>query len=64
MCVSGLFSGPAIERITKSELEAVVVCNTVPLPPHKQVDKIHQLSIAAMLAQVHGLCLVDEAVDC
>jgi len=26
----GIFSGPAIERINKSDLEAVVVTNTIP----------------------------------
>jgi ribose-phosphate pyrophosphokinase len=47
----GLFSPPAIERIDQSALEKVVVCNTIPLPAHKQIAKITQLSIASLLAQ-------------
>ena len=30
ICTHGVFSGPAIERIEKSELEAVAVTNTIP----------------------------------
>ena len=48
----GLFSGPAVERITKSCLEEVVVVNTVPLPDAaKSCDKIKQLSVAPLLAE-------------
>ena len=30
ICTHGIFSGPAIERIEKSEMEAVAVTNTIP----------------------------------
>ena len=30
ICTHGVFSGPAIERIKSSQLEAVVITNTVP----------------------------------
>ena len=35
----GLFSGAGYERIEKSDLERVIVCNTVPLNPNKQVSE-------------------------
>ena len=30
ICTHGVFSGPAIDRIEKSDLEAVAVTNTIP----------------------------------
>jgi len=48
----GLFNGPAVSRIQKSELQQVVVCNTVPLSPAaQQCSKIKQLSIAELLGE-------------
>jgi len=48
----GLFSGPAVPRISKSCLEKVVVVNTIPLASNaKTCSKIEQLSIAPMLAK-------------
>ena len=48
----GIFSGPALERIAESELEQVVVLDTIPLSTEaKDVDKIVQLSVANLLAQ-------------
>jgi ribose-phosphate pyrophosphokinase len=46
----GLFSGPAIERISKSCLESVVVTDTVPVAPEKMLEKITVLSVAPLLA--------------
>lgn len=48
----GLFSGPAYTRIANSDLEKVVVCNTVPLQQTSgdDQDKIVQVSIAGLLA--------------
>jgi len=59
----GLFSGPAIERIDKSVLSKVVVCNTVPLPAKKQIAKIEQLSIAPLLAQAIDRIQCKESVS-
>lgn len=44
----GLFSGPASDRILRSDLEEVVVTNTIPLRAgSKANDKIVSLSVAA-----------------
>ncbi len=51
LCVAGVFSGEAYERIQKSELEKVVVCNTIPLKSNKPTEKIVQLSIGGMLSE-------------
>eukprot|EP00823_Brevimastigomonas_motovehiculus_P006583 TRINITY_DN5470_c0_g1_i1.p1 TRINITY_DN5470_c0_g1~~TRINITY_DN5470_c0_g1_i1.p1 ORF type:complete len:465 (-),score=86.95 TRINITY_DN5470_c0_g1_i1:194-1588(-) len=48
----GLFSHPAYERIAKSDLEQVVVCNTIPLRKSTtSPEKIVQISIAPLLAE-------------
>ena len=49
----GLFSGPASDRILRSDLEEVVVTNTIPLSPSVQRDtrKVRQVSVGKLLAQ-------------
>lgn len=48
----GVFSGPAYTRIAQSDLEKVIVCNTIPLDKRQHHGgKIVQLSIAGLLAQ-------------
>jgi len=47
-CTHGVLSGPAIERIQNSELEELVMTNTIPLPKEKQIDKITVVSISEL----------------
>jgi ribose-phosphate pyrophosphokinase len=47
----GLFSGPAYDRIEKSGVEEVIVCDTVPIPEERQTGKIRVVSVAPLLAQ-------------
>ena len=46
-----VLSGPAIKRLEESPLEKIVVTNTIPLTPEKQISKIIQLSVAELLAR-------------
>jgi ribose-phosphate pyrophosphokinase len=51
-CTHPVFSGPAIERISKSLLDEVVITNTIPLTdPAKGCKKIRQLSVAFLFAE-------------
>jgi ribose-phosphate pyrophosphokinase len=51
-CTHAVFSGPAIERIGASELDEVVICNTIPLSEAaKACKKIRQLSVAFLFAE-------------
>ncbi len=51
-CTHAILSGPAIQRIRESELEELVVTNSIPLRPEAQaVDKIRVLSIAALMGE-------------
>ena len=51
-CAShGVLSGPAIERIKNSPIKELVITDTIPLPPEKQIDKIRVLSVAPLFAE-------------
>jgi len=49
--VHGIFSDPAVENITNSELECVIVTDTIPLQDKvKRCPKLQVVSVAALLA--------------
>jgi ribose-phosphate pyrophosphokinase len=51
-CTHAVFSGPAIERIAKSQLDEVVITNTIPLnDAAKSCKKIRQLTVAFLFAE-------------
>ena len=50
-CTHGILCGPAIERIQNSPIKELVITNTVPLTPEKQIEKIKVLSIAPLFAE-------------
>jgi len=51
-CVHPVLSGPAIENIINSELDELVVTDTIPLrKAARDCDKIRQLSVSQMLAE-------------
>jgi ribose-phosphate pyrophosphokinase len=47
----GVLSGPAIERLEKSQIQELVVTNTVPLGPKAECRKIRVLSVAPLLGE-------------
>ena len=51
-CTHPVLSGSAVERITESDLDEVVVTNSIPLNEEAAAcDKIRQISIAELLAE-------------
>ncbi len=46
----GVLVGPAIERFQKSDIEEIVITDSLPLPKEKQIDRITQVSVAPLLA--------------
>jgi len=51
-CTHPVFSGPAIERIAASQLDEVVITNTIPLTDAARAcPKIRQLSVAFLFAE-------------
>ncbi len=61
--VHPVLSGPAISRIKNSELEELVVTNSIPLPPEKLLPKIHVLSVAPLLAEAMRRIHDEESVS-
>lgn len=58
-----VFSGPAVKRLSESVMEEVVVTNTLPLPPEKQFDKLHVLSVAPIIAETLQAVFDDSSVS-
>ena len=52
ICTHGILSGPAMERITSSVLEAVVVTNTV--PQEAKVQKCPKLKVSLTIVMNGG----------
>lgn len=54
----GILSGPAIERISKSKLDKLVITDSIVLDKEKQHEKIEIVSVSSLLAQaierIHG----------
>ena len=59
----GVFSGPAIDRLKNSVISKVVVTNTLPLSPDKQIDKIEVLSVASIIADAIDAVFEDTSVS-
>ena len=47
----GVLSGSSVERIASSSLREVVVTDTIPLPPSKQIPQIKVLSVAPLIGE-------------
>jgi len=47
----GILSGPAIDRLKNAPINEVVLTNTLPIPPEKQIDGMTVLSIAPLIAR-------------
>jgi ribose-phosphate pyrophosphokinase len=59
----GVFSGDAIERLTGSAIEAVVITDTVPYAPGPGVTTIEVLTVSGLLASTIGNVFDDTSVS-
>ncbi|MDY7101092.1 MAG: ribose-phosphate diphosphokinase [Actinomycetota bacterium] len=59
----GVFSGPAVDRLKNSQIERVVVTDTLDMPPEKQLDKIEVLSTAQIFADAISAVFDDTSVS-
>ena len=59
-----VFSGPAVQRIGASQLDEVVVTDTIPLSEEaRQCDRIRQLGVAELLSETVRRMSLDESVS-
>ena len=63
MCTHAVLSDPAIDRLKNSTISRVVVTDTLPLPPEKQIDKIEVVSIAQVVADCIDAVFADRSVS-
>lgn len=63
-CTHAVLSGPAVDNISASRLDELVVTNTIPLrPAAKACNKIRQLSIGELLAETMRRVSNEESVS-
>lgn len=59
----GIFCGNAIQTIQEAPIDSVVVTDTVPLPPDRQIEQIKVLSIAPLLGEAVKRIYRNESVS-
>ncbi len=60
----GILSGPAVERIRSSDVEELVISNTIPAPPGAEsLDNVRVLSIAPLLAEAIQAIFMESSVS-
>jgi ribose-phosphate pyrophosphokinase len=59
----GLLCGPAIERLRDAPIKQLVITDSIPLPPHKQLPNIKVLSVAPLLADAIKRIHYNESVS-
>jgi ribose-phosphate pyrophosphokinase len=63
MATHGVLSGPAIDRIKNSKISRLVVTDTLPLGPDKELDIIEVLSVAPIIADAIDAVFEDTSVS-
>jgi ribose-phosphate pyrophosphokinase len=58
-----IFSGPALERIAKSDIERVIVTDTMPVDPVTKPENVHVLPVAPILAETIHNVFADDSVS-
>jgi ribose-phosphate pyrophosphokinase len=63
-CTHAVLSGPAVERIAKSELDELVVTDTIPLSEEaRALRKIRALSVSGLIAETILRIYTEESVS-
>jgi ribose-phosphate pyrophosphokinase len=63
MATHGVLSDPATDRLKNAQISRVVVTNTLPIPPEKQIDKLEVLSVAKIIADAIDAVFEDTSVS-
>ncbi len=59
----GLFNGPALARIAESEIDQLVVTDTVPLDRREQPDNVRVVTVSTILAETIHNVFSDDSVS-
>ncbi|MGI9030294.1 MAG: ribose-phosphate diphosphokinase, partial [Ilumatobacteraceae bacterium] len=63
MATHGVLSGPAVDRLKNSAISRIVLTDTLPLPPEKQLPMVEVLSIAPLIAEALSAVFDDTSVS-
>jgi ribose-phosphate pyrophosphokinase len=63
MATHGVLSGPAVDRLKNAPIERLILTNTLPLPPEKQLPQIEVLSVAEIIAEALSAVFDDTSVS-
>jgi ribose-phosphate pyrophosphokinase len=63
MATHPLLSDPAIDRLKNSSIARVVVTDTLPVPSHRQFDKLEVLSVAKLISDAIDAVFQDTSVS-
>ena len=58
-----LFSGEALERLAESEIDRIVVTDSVPIDPRNRPEKMTVLSVSGLLAEAIMNVFADDSVS-
>ena len=50
-CTHPVFSGPAIERLSKAPLKEIIITNTIPIEESKRLPNLTILSVAPLVGE-------------
>ncbi len=50
-CTHAVLCGPAIDRLREAPIDSIIVTDTIPTPPEKQLPNLIQLTVAPLLAE-------------
>ena len=63
MATHGVLSDPATDRLKNSRISRIVITDTLPLPPEKQIDKLEVLPVARIIADAVDAVFEDTSVS-
>jgi ribose-phosphate pyrophosphokinase len=63
MATHGVLSDPATDRLKNSAISRVVVTDTLPITPEKQIDKLEVLSVAGLVSDAIDAVFEDTSVS-
>lgn len=59
----GVLSGPALERIQSSDIDKILLLDTIMIPPEKKIDKIEVFSVAPVFAEAIARTYSDKPIS-
>jgi ribose-phosphate pyrophosphokinase len=63
MATHAVLSDPAVDRLKNSQIARVVITDSLPLPPEKQLDKIEVCSVSQTIADAIDAVFEDGSVS-